>query len=265
MTSIMEDSQEPLLSINKLTKSFGGIIATDDITLNINRNEVHAIIGPNGAGKTTLMAQISGLVSQERGTIFFKGQNITYLPPYKRSQLGLARSFQITSIFRELSVIDNVSLAVQADSGHSYRFWHPANKDKKLIESALSTLHLVGLESQSYMQAGRISHGEQRLLEIAISLATNPALLLLDEPMAGMGIEEGVRMIEMLKTLKETKTLLFIEHDMDAVFQLAERVSVLVYGKIVASGPPDIITQDIHAQEAYLGENYHFFNEFKEC
>ncbi len=224
----------PILAVNTLSKRFDGIIATDHLTLDVQENEIHAVIGPNGAGKTTLIAQISGALMPDTGRIEFVGRDITRLPPYTRSQLGLARSFQITSIFLALSVLDNVMLAVQAHAGHSYRFWRPARKDSSLTEPAMAALERVGLADRAYVNAGGMSHGEHRQLEIAMALSTNPKLLLLDEPMAGMGLEESQRLVEILKDLKGAKAILLLEHDRDVVFALAARITVLVFGRAIA-------------------------------
>lgn len=245
----------PILAVNTLSKRFDGIIATDHLTLDVQENEIHAVIGPNGAGKTTLIAQISGALMPDTGRIEFVGRDITRLPPYTRSQLGLARSFQITSIFLALSVLDNVMLAVQAHAGHSYRFWRPARKDLSLTEPAMAALERVGLADRAYVNAGGMSHGEHRQLEIAMALSTNPKLLLLDEPMAGMGLEESRRLVEILKDLKGEKAILLIEHDMDVVFALADRITVLVYGRAIASGSPEAIRADHEVRRAYLGED----------
>jgi branched-chain amino acid transport system ATP-binding protein len=243
-----------LLEIESLAKRFGGIVATDDVTLGIPEGELHAVIGPNGAGKTTLIAQLSGQLLSDSGTIRFGGADITRLPSYRRSQLGLARSFQITSLFLDLSVLDNVALAVQAQAGHSFQFWRDARKEDALREPARRALARVGLGGRADQRASALSHGEHRLLELAMALAGNPRLLLLDEPMAGLGPEESARMVEMLAGLKRNYTILLVEHDMEAVFALADRVTVLVYGRVIASGPPDAIRRNEQVREAYLGE-----------
>ena len=245
----------PMLQASALKKNFGGIVATDDLTLDVQENEVHAVIGPNGAGKTTLIAQLTGALMPDAGRIEFMGRDITRLPPYTRSQLGLARSFQITSLFHALSVLDNAMLAVQAHAGHSYRFWRSARKDPRLTEPAMEVLERVGLADRAYVNVGSMSHGECRQLEIAMALSTNPDLLLLDEPMAGMGIEESQRMVAILKDLKGKKSILMIEHDMDVVFTLADRITVLVYGRAIASGTPEVIRADDEVRRAYLGED----------
>ena len=242
-----------ILSISNLSKTFGGVVATDDLSLDIEQGELHAIIGPNGAGKTTLIAQLSGEIFPDNGRIVFQGKNITMLPPYIRSRLGIARSFQITSLMLEMNVIDNVALATQANEGHSYKFWKPARDDLDLRQSAMHALKEVGLEGRKFEKVQNLSHGEHRQLELGIALATQPRLLLLDEPMAGMGAEEGKKILKILKKLKKRKTILLIEHDMDVVFALADRITVLVYGRAIASGSPQSIKADERVREAYLG------------
>ena len=245
---------DDLLQIRDLRKSFGGLAVTVGVNLEVRRGETHALIGPNGAGKTTLIAQLSGDLRPDSGQILFAGRDITAMPAYRRSHLGMARSFQITSIFLELSVLDNVALAVQARAGHSFRFWAPARRDRRLTDPAMAALERVGLAGRAAQPASILSHGERRSLEIAMALVTEPEMLLLDEPMAGMGPEESAEMIAILQELKAQKTIFLIEHDMDAVFALADRISVLVYGKIIASGTPDEIRNDEHVRRAYLGE-----------
>ena len=243
-----------LLVTEHLSKQFGGVIATDDVGLTVNDGEIHAVIGPNGAGKTTLIAQLAGELAPDAGTIRFDGRDVTRLPVHERSRLGLARSFQVTSIFREFTVLDNVALAVQAHSGSSFRFWHDARRDPALRAPARAALAAVGLADRADVVAGNLAHGEQRQLEIAMALATRPRLMLLDEPMAGMGREDGERMVELLRGLKNGHGLLLVEHDMDAVFALADRITVLVYGRAIASGAPDEIRRDARVIDAYLGE-----------
>ena len=243
----------PLLRILGLHKGFGGVTATDDVSLDVVQGETHAIIGPNGAGKTTLIAQLSGLLEPDAGRILFKDEDITRMPAHRRAHVGLARSFQITSVFKDMSVLDNVALAVQARGGHSFRFWSPARKIARIREPALSHLATVGLDGRADRKVSALSHGERRQLEIAMALATEPELLLLDEPMAGMGPEESARMVATLKGLKG-KTMLLIEHDMDAVFALADRISVLVYGRLIATGSPAEVRSNPEVVRAYLGE-----------
>jgi branched-chain amino acid transport system ATP-binding protein len=244
----------PLLQIERLTKRFGGVIASDAITLDIPRGEFHAIIGPNGAGKTTLVSLLAGEITSQGGAIRFDGGDISALPADRRSHLGLARSFQITSLFRDFTALDNVALAVQAHSGHSFRFWSDARRDAALRAPALAALERVGLGTRAGVRVDRLSHGEQRQLEIAMALATLPRLLLLDEPMAGMGPDESARMVAMLRALKGGITILLIEHHMETVFALADRITVLVYGRVIASGDPAAIRADAAVREAYLGE-----------
>jgi branched-chain amino acid transport system ATP-binding protein len=245
---------DSLLQTERLTKRFGGVLASDAITLDIAPNEVHAVIGPNGAGKTTLIGLLSGEISPLSGSIHFDGGDITRLPVYRRSQLGLARSFQITSLFRDFTALDNVALAVQAHCGHSFRFWRDARREDELRKPALVALDRVGLSERADVRVDKLSHGEHRQLEIAMALATAPRLLLLDEPMAGMGPEESARMVQMLRALKGSVTILLIEHDMEAVFALADRLTVLVYGRIIASGSPEAVRTDAAVRQAYLGE-----------
>lgn len=242
-----------LLQITELHKSFGGISATDGVNLQIEANETHAIIGPNGAGKTTLLAQLAGELKPDSGQISFNGRDITTQPAYRRVHLGIARSFQITSIFHDMSVLDNVLLARQLQQGHSYRFWRNARRDQRLRMPAQQALEQVGRLAQSEQLASELSHGAHRQLEIAMALVAEPNLLLLDEPMAGMGVEESAQMVNILRSLKQHKTILLIEHDMDAVFALADRISVLVYGKIIATGSPDQIRTNDAVKTAYLG------------
>ena len=244
-----------ILNVSNLSKTFGGVVATDHLNLEIKHGELHAIIGPNGAGKTTLLAQLSGETQPDSGDIIFREENITALPPFKRSRLGIARSFQITSLMLEMDVIDNITLAIQARDNHSYKFWKPARQDIDLRNAALNALEEIGLEERAFEKVGNLSHGEHRQLEIAMALATQPHLLLLDEPMAGMGTEEGRKILKILHKLKKRKTILLIEHDMDVVFALADRITVLVYGRVIASGSPKSIKEDEKVREAYLGSD----------
>ncbi len=243
-----------LLRIEDLRKSFGGVTATDNVNLDVTENEIHAIIGPNGAGKTTLISQLSGEQYPDSGRIIFDGRTITRSTAYRRSHLGLARSFQITSVFQSMTVLQNVALAVQAHSGHSFRFWKAAGQDPELTGPAEQALARVGLTDRLQDLVSNLSHGEKRQLEIAMALATSPKMLLLDEPMAGMGPEESQRMVQVLQSLKGEKTMLLIEHDMDVVFALADRISVLVYGQIIASGSPEEVRNDDAVKRAYLGD-----------
>jgi branched-chain amino acid transport system ATP-binding protein len=243
-----------LLRVENLAKRFGGIVATDNLTLSVESGELHAVIGPNGAGKTTLIAQLTGQLTPDSGRIYFSGADITQVPMYKRSALGLARSFQITSLFLDLSVLDNVALAVQAHAGHSFRFWRDARSEPELREPARAALARVGLSARADLPASALSHGEHRQLELAMALAGSPRMLLLDEPMAGLGPEESARMVAMLRALKSELTILLVEHDMEAVFALADRITVLVYGRVIASGAPADIRANPAVREAYLGE-----------
>jgi len=243
-----------LLQTDTLTRRFGGVVAANAITLDVAPDEVHAVIGPNGAGKTTLIGLLSGEVAPQEGSIRFDGVDITRLPVYRRSQLGLARSFQITSLFRDFTALENVALAVQAHRGHSFRFWRDAREEDELRKPALAALTGVGLADRAGMRVDKLSHGEHRQLEIAMALATRPRLLLLDEPMAGLGPEESARMLEMLRQLKGSMTILLIEHDMGAVFALADRLTVLVDGRIIATGQPETVRVDAAVRQAYLGE-----------
>jgi len=245
---------DALLEVRGLAKSFGALRATDNVDLDVREGETHAIIGPNGAGKTTLIGQLAGNLRPDAGRIRFAGDDITALAAPARSRKGLARSFQITSIYREFSALDNVALAVQAHAGHSFRFWKAARAEPELREPARAILEEVGLGPRADVLAANLAHGEQRQLEIAMALATRPRLMLLDEPVAGMGIEESQRMIRFLAGLKGTRTMILVEHDMDAVFTLADRISVLVYGRIIASGAPEAIRANPEVRNAYLGE-----------
>ena len=243
-----------ILRIQNLHKQFGGIHAVRDVNLEVEKNRLHAVIGPNGAGKTTLLAQLSGALKPDSGKIYFEGADITHLSPPRRARIGLVRSFQITSIIRPMSLLENVMLAVQSTAGHSFRFWSPVARDAGIRERAMETLAGVGLEARAGVTAGAAAHGEQRQLELAMALALKPKLLLLDEPMAGMGAEESTKIIELLSRLKKNLTILLIEHDMDAVFTLADTTSVLVNGHIIASGSIAEIRDNAEVRKAYLGE-----------
>ncbi len=247
---------EPLLELRGLHKAFGALVVTDAVSLTVNPGELHAIIGPNGAGKTTLVHQVSGTLAPDAGQVFFAGQDITALPLARRARLGLARSFQITAVLPGFSVLENVALAVQARAGHSFRFWRPAATEAALNAQAMAALEQVGLASRAAAQAGALSHGEKRQLELAIALAMQPRLLLLDEPLAGAGPEETERLIGILQGLKPHYGMLLVEHDMPAVFALADRISVLVYGQVIASGAPASIRANPAVQAAYLGEDF---------
>ena len=243
-----------MLKVQSLVKSFGGLLATDDLSFQVEPGELHAIIGPNGAGKTTLIGQLTGEIASDSGSVIFDGKDISGIPVHLRSALGLARSFQITNIFMDMTVLDNVALAVQAHAGHSFHFWKDAHKDSSLRIPAFEFLQQVGLEKRAERVANELSHGEHRQMEIALALATRPKLLLLDEPMAGMGSEESIKMIAILKGLKGKLTILLIEHDMDVVFALADRITVMVYGRGITTDTPEEIRKNPEVREAYLGE-----------
>jgi branched-chain amino acid transport system ATP-binding protein len=245
---------DALLQLDGLAKRFQGIVASDGISLAVRRGELHALIGPNGAGKTTLIAQLTGEVAPDSGSIRFADRDITALPTYRRSALGLARTFQITSLFLDFTALDNVALAVQAHAGHSFRFWRNARRDPALRKPALAALDRVGLTTRADMLASTPSHGEHRQLEIAMALAAQPRMLLLDEPLAGMGVEESGRMVRTLRALKRQLTILLVEHDMEAVFALADRITVLVNGRVIASGPPEAIRANAEVRSSYLGD-----------
>jgi branched-chain amino acid transport system ATP-binding protein len=247
---------EPLLSVKGLMRRFGGIIATDHVSLDVAQGELHAIIGPNGAGKTTLISQLTGHLTPHAGSISVAGRDITHLAAYRRSALGLARSFQITSLLLDFTAADNVALAAQAHDGHSFRFLADARKEKGLRDKAQAALQRVGLAERADVLVSRLSHGEQRELELAVALATKPQLLLLDEPMAGLGVTESARMVKLLGELRKEVTIVLVEHDMAAVFALADRISVLVYGRVIASGVPSEIRQNEEVKRAYLGDQH---------
>jgi branched-chain amino acid transport system ATP-binding protein len=234
-------------------KSFGPIKVTYDISLDVTPGETHAIIGPNGAGKTSLIHQVSGALAPDGGRIVFNGHDITTLPMPARAQLGLARTFQVAHVLPRFTVLENVALAVQARSGSSFSFWHAAAREAALNTSAMEALERVGMAARS-ITAGALSHGEKRRLELAIALAQAPKLLLLDEPMAGAGIDETRRLVETLLTLKQRHTIVLVEHDMQAVFALADRISVMVEGRIIAMGTPQAVRADPAVRAAYLGE-----------
>ena len=245
---------EPLLRLQGLSKSFGSIGVTDNVTLDFAAGEMHAIIGPNGAGKTTLINQISGLIAPDAGSIVFAGADVTALPPQTRALRGLSRSFQITSILPGFSVLENVALAVQARTGSSLRFFGRAADEEALNAPAYAALEETGIAERALLPAGELSHGEKRALELAIALATQPRLLLLDEPMAGIGREETDRQVDLLNRLKGRLTMVLVEHDMAAVFALADRISVLIRGRVLMTGSPDEVRADPQVVAAYLGE-----------
>ncbi len=244
----------PLLKVSDLVKRYGGLLATDHLSLALHPGELHAIIGPNGAGKSTLIGQLGGEVFPNSGRIEFDGEDITALTPAPRALRGLARSYQITSVFPEFTVLENVALARQAHCGHSLGCWTPVLKQPELVEPALRTIAQTGLSHRTHTRVSELAHGERRQLELAMVLVASPKLLLLDEPMAGMSHQESGKVVEMLRALKGRYTILLVEHDMDAVFALADRISVLVYGRIIATGTPDEIRDNPDVRTAYLGD-----------
>ncbi len=244
-----------LLAVTGLVKRFGGLTATDGVDLTVEPGEVHAVIGPNGAGKTTLINQLSGELRPDAGTIRLDGVDVTALPVHRRALLGLGRSFQITSVFPDFTVLVNVVLAVQAHAGHSFSFWHPVSRETALTQRARVAIDQVGLTARTDVPVAALAHGERRQLEMAMTLATAPKVLLLDEPMAGMSLAESERLVTLLASLKTQYGILLVEHDMDAVFKLADRISVLVYGRVIACGDPEAIRNNPDVRSAYLGEH----------
>jgi branched-chain amino acid transport system ATP-binding protein len=247
---------EPLLRVEKLVRRFGGIIATDHVSLDVASGELHAIIGPNGAGKTTLISQLTGHLSPHSGRVLLGGRDITDLPAYRRCALGLARSFQITSLLLDFTAADNVALAAQAHAGTSFRFFANARKERGLRDTAHAALDRVGLAHRADVLVSKLSHGERRQVELAVALASKPKLLLLDEPMAGLGVTESQGMVKLLQELRKEVSIVLVEHDMPAVFALADRISVLVYGRVIASGDPAAIRQNEDVKRAYLGDQH---------
>jgi branched-chain amino acid transport system ATP-binding protein len=245
---------EPILRLDNLHKDFGGLAVTDGVTLDIGAGEVHAIIGPNGAGKTTLLNEISGILPVDSGRIMFDGQDITVLSAHRRARAGIARTFQITSVVPSFTVLENAMLAVQARMGSTFDFVRPVARDKEMAATAEDVLEQVGLDARARTPAGLLSHGEKRALELATAIALKPKLVLLDEPAAGTGRGETERLIETLALLKKRFTIVLVEHDMQAVFALADRISVLVYGRVIATGAPSEIRANPEVQAAYLGE-----------
>ncbi|TDK32241.1 ABC transporter ATP-binding protein [Rhizobium deserti] len=245
---------EPVLQINELVKNFGALRATDGVTLDLRPGEIHALIGPNGAGKSTLIHQICGTLRQDSGTIRLAGVDIGALSTADRARRGLGRTFQVSSLVSEFSALRNVMLAVQAKQATSFGFFRPVMRDVSLIEPAMAILERLGLAHRARLPAAELSHGERRQLEIAITLALQPKAFLLDEPMAGMGLEGSKALTLFLDGLRQEAPILLVEHDMDAVFTLADRVSVLVYGRIIATGTAGEIRRDPAVRTAYLGD-----------
>ena len=244
----------PILSVNGLVKRFGGLTATDRVSLTVAPGEIHALIGPNGAGKTTLISQIAGEERQDEGTIALEGRDVSALPLYRRVRLGFARTFQVTCLLPEYTAAQNVAIAVQIRQGHSFRLWGDVRRDRALREDALTLLGDAGMAERADERVANLSHGERKQLELVVALATKPKVLLLDEPMAGLGPTESGQMVQQLRALKRHFGMLLVEHDMDAVFALADRISVLLYGRIIATGKPDEIRGNPEIRTAYLGE-----------
>lgn len=245
---------ESLLSVKSINKRFGAVQASKDFSLKVARGELHGLIGPNGAGKTTALNQLCGELIPDSGHIFFNGRRITRMPVHRRAQLGLARSYQITSVFAHLTVKENLALAIQAHNGHSFRFWQKAADDPLMRRAVFPAMARVGLEERADMPAANLSHGEKRQLEVGMALAGHPKMLLLDEPYAGMGPGGAVELTKLIRKLKTEVTILLVEHDMGAVFSLADRITVLVYGQAIASGTPESIRANPMVRQAYLGD-----------
>jgi len=245
----------PLLHVQDLCKSFGGVQATNHVHLQVQRGEVHALIGPNGAGKTSLVAQLAGQLAPDSGRILFGGVDITHRPAHARARMGLARSFQITRLFKTFTVLEHLALALQAVQGSSLRAWSPVRRERNRFQQARELLPELGLAELADAPTDALSHGQRRALEVGMAVATQPRLVLLDEPMAGMGPEESQRMEVLIQHLRRSTTLLLIEHDVDAVFRLADRVSVLVSGQVVATGTPDEVRRNDEVIAAYLGQD----------
>ncbi len=247
----------PLLQVQGLVKRFGGLVATDHVDLSVAAGEIHALIGPNGAGKTTLVAQLAGQLAPDEGRIHLDGHDVTRLPAHQRARRGLARSFQITRLFAGFTVRENLALALQAAQGSSLRAWAPVARERALFEKADALLADLSIEGQGDARVDALSHGERRMLEVGLALAAAPRLVLLDEPMAGLGAEESARMERLIEGLRGGTAVLLIEHDVDAVFRLADRVSVLVNGRVIASGTPEAVRRDAGVVAAYLGDGEH--------
>ena len=246
-------SSTVLLDVRRLNKRFGGVVATDQVDLQIAQDEIHALIGPNGAGKTTLVAQLAGQVPSDSGSVHFDGTDITHMATHLRAHRGLVRSFQITRLFKSMSVLDNVALAIQASLGQVFSAWRPVKQDVESHDRAMAILERLGLADKHHWRIEQLSHGEQRALEVGMALAGKPKLVLLDEPLAGMGLQESEAMTQLIDSLRRDFSVLLIEHDVEAVFRLADTVSVLVSGRIVASGKPADVRANPAVTAAYLG------------
>ncbi len=247
-------SAELLLNVVGLSKRFGGLAASDNVSLSIYKGEIHAVIGPNGAGKTTLIAQLQGEVTPDAGIIWFDGREITILPPHQRAAVGIARSFQITSVFMDMTVLDNAALAIQAIAGHSFHFWRSASSDPRLRAPAMVAIERVGLGDKANIFVAHLSHGQRRQLELAMAIASQPKLLLLDEPLAGMAGDESRLMVDLVQDLKKSHTILLVEHDIQAVFSIADRITVLVSGRSIVTGTPEQVRNSAEVRRAYLGD-----------
>ena len=254
MNQTHTSTQAPALRASNLVRRFGALVATDNVSIALDPGEIHALIGPNGAGKSTLIHLLSGTLAADSGSLAVDGRDVTAMNAHQRVAAGLSRSYQITNIFKSCSVLDNLALAVQARSGTSMHFWRPAISDSALFDEARELAATVGLEQHIGTLARNLAHGQQRQLEVGLALATRPRMLLLDEPMAGMGPGESLQLVELITRLRGTTTILLIEHDMEAVFQLAERISVLVFGRIIASGNAEEIRRNPDVRKAYLGD-----------
>jgi branched-chain amino acid transport system ATP-binding protein len=245
----------PVLKLENLRKNFGQLKATDNVDLSVEQGEIHALIGPNGAGKTTLINQIGGNFFQDSGRILFYNQDVSGMAPHQRALRGLVRTFQISSVFDDMTVFENVAIAVQATEGHSFRFFKPANRYPNIRRKVMEYLDMTGLATIADEISSRVSYGEKNKIEIAMALALKPRLILLDEPASGMSLGDSRNLVDLLKQLKGTYSILLVEHDMDVIFPLADRISVLVYGRIIATGSPAEIRNNPEVLEAYLGDD----------
>lgn len=247
---------EAILATKNITKRFGAVPANEDVSIDLVAGEVHAIIGPNGAGKSTLIAQICGSITPDEGSIELLGENVTALPTHKRAQRGLARTFQVSALVMEASVLQNAMLGALGATGNPWRFFKPVSSDKQLKNKAVEALATVGLDNYLDVRAGELSHGQRRQLEVGIALTLNPKAFVMDEPMAGLGVEGSKLLTGILAELKQQAPILLVEHDMDAVFALADRISVLVYGQVIATGTVNDIRNNPDVQSAYLGSDW---------